>query len=114
MSELTNSMEMAHGVMGVDASGGRAVEAGAAAGGAPTSMTPVMAAGTGATAAAKAAEGAIAVVDVGVMYEACATEVEVAGAVTTEAEGAAVSATMESFSSAPRAAGVGNPHLMCI
>jgi hypothetical protein len=27
MSELTNSMEMAHGVMGVDASGGGVVEA---------------------------------------------------------------------------------------
>jgi hypothetical protein len=80
----------------------------------PTSASPIVAAGTGTTAAVQAAEGAVAVVDVGVVYEACVTEVEAAGAVTTEAEGAVVSATMESLSSAPRAARVGNPHLMCI
>jgi hypothetical protein len=76
MSELTNSMEMAHGVMGVDASGGGAVKAGATAGGAPTSASPIVAAGTGTTAAVQAAEGAVAVVDVGVVYEDCVTEVE--------------------------------------
>jgi hypothetical protein len=41
----------------------------------------------------KAAEAAVAVVDVGVADEAGAIEVEAAGAVAAEAEGAAVSAT---------------------
>jgi hypothetical protein len=101
LSELANSMEMAHGVTGVDGSGGRAVESSTTVESVPTSASPVVATGIGATVAAKAVEGAVAVVDAGVADEACATEVEAEGAIATKVEGAAVSATMESFSFAP-------------